>query len=347
MSDTIKVTADKDAVTKEAVSVQNAADKVPEGKRFVSWGWRVHNEITYRAINWLLNSTIGVATAYFIQRTSRGAKISNVADKSFEWMLSTIFKVKNPTTLAEGAQWGTRLLSIMAGGFTIIPLMMLMESKKVKKKVVRWLDEKIYGEEIIRNDPKFEASYCKIDEEPKKGFWVGLCARFIALFPLFVICFTPSLNKWPTKYLYDLIGRYTKLAAEKIGIKPAGMIQKSVMVHPGGNTALSKVPQTNWDFLHQTIGFDFGLTAFYAVLHEIAYKVLAAFFGLKKDKPADVVKVSCPVIPVRKSETAPVLSEQKVAAAAKSLPRREKAENHAGTVEISRKNCESCTLAPA
>lgn len=312
----------------EALATNVEKDARPASR---GWGWRIHNEITYRGINWLLNSTIGVAFTYWTVKTESGVrKFSQPVTHFFEERLKSYFK--KPENLAEGVSWGTRLLTIMIGGFTIIPLMILMENKTVKKNVVRWLDEKIYGRDEVKNNPAFEESYKKIDEEPRKGFWRGMFARAIALSPLFVICFNSELNKWPARFLYNPLGKMTKWTAEKCGIKPASMIAKTQMVHPDGNTSLSKVPQSNWDYLHQTIGFDFGLTAFYAVLHEIAYKTLASF-GAKNIKSAKASEST------ESKKTAPLpqeMSEYKITPKATKF-RPEKNENFVQAVDKSRK----------
>lgn len=251
-------------------------------KPFVSWGKRIHNEITYRGIDWLVNSSIGVAFTYWTARTHSGEKYFGKPVGNFFKKILKPF-LKSEAQLNEGAKWGTMFTSIMAGGTTIIPPMMLLESKNVKKKIIRDIDEIVYGKEAVRNDPKFEESYCLIDEEPKKSFKAGMAARFIALAPLIAIASIPATNRPMIKYLYDPIGNATKWTAEKLGIRPKGHLletQLEAIEHHGvtKNRAVS-----NWDFIHRTIGFDFGLTIFYAVLHEVAYKGLATF-GLKREK---------------------------------------------------------------
>jgi hypothetical protein len=192
---------------------------------------------------------------------------------------------QNQQVIKEGSAWGSRFVGIMAGGTAIIPLMTWLENKKNKKKIVRALDERIYGAEKVAADPKFEESYLAIDEEPKKGFAVGMVARFAALAPIIAAVMTPAINKRFVTYIYDPIASSTKWLSSKVGIKPSeSMIVKGAMEHIEGDPKVSKRFMNNWDFLHRTIGFDFGLTIFYSILHEAAFKALAAvgFKGAKK-----------------------------------------------------------------
>ncbi|MDE3038537.1 MAG: hypothetical protein KGJ21_08840, partial [Pseudomonadota bacterium] len=191
--------------------------------------------------------------------------------------------LKNEKAVEEGAKWGSMFASIMAGGTAIIPPLMALENKKVKKSVIRRLDEKIYGKETVENDPKFEESYCRIDEEPKKGFVTGMAARMIAIAPLITVASLPATNKPLIKYMYDPIGRGSKWLVGKIGIKPGKMLAEGAMERIEGDPGIPKKFQSNWDFLHRTIGFDFGLTIFYSIFHEIAYKALAAL-GVEKEE---------------------------------------------------------------
>jgi hypothetical protein len=276
-------------------------------KKFVSHGYRVHNEITYRVIDWLLNSTVGVAATYVAARTEAGQKyFQKPVSKLFEKVLSPI--LKDPKSLAEGAKWGTAFTSIMAGGFAIIPLVMVMENKERKKKIIRWFDEKIYGKDTVENDPKFKQSYQKIDEEPKKGFWTGMTARLIAIAPLITVASLPATNKPLMKYLYNPIGNLSKRLAAKIGITPGKMLVEGAMEHPGGDPKLPKQFQSNWDFLHQTIGFDFGLTIFYAILHETAYKALAAVRAKKHASSGE--EAGAQQAPAAQNSTASLPSEE-------------------------------------
>jgi hypothetical protein len=260
----------------------------PEKKEFVSTGWKVHNELTYRVIDWLVNSSVGVAFAYWSSRTPTG-------EKYFQKPVSNVFKkilapaLKNDVAaINEGAKWGTMFTGIMAGGFTIIPPMMAMENKNNKKKIVRAIDEKIYGKDAVENDPKFAECYENIEEEPKMGLGIGLASRVLAILPIIALATIPATNKPLIKYIYDPIAKASKWTAKKIGIKPSkDMLDplKGAMEHLDGDPKSPRQMQSNWDFLHRMIGFDFGLTLVYAVLHEAAYKGLAAIGVKKTDEP--------------------------------------------------------------
>jgi hypothetical protein len=288
------MTATENKTVDDATAAQEANPAVPAQKPFVSTGYRIHNEITYRGIDWLLNSTVGVATTYWAARTPSG-------EKYFQKPVSNFFKkvlapvLKEEKNLAEGAKWGTSFASIMAGGFAIIPLMTFMEDKKHKRKAVRRMDEILYGKEAVANDPKFEESYCRIDDEPRKNFMTGMAARFIAIAPLIAVASIPATNKRLIKYIYDPIGNTTKKVAQILGIKPGEKMMNPVfgkMEHLDGDPNTPKQMQSNWDFLHRTIGFDFGLTVFYAILHEMSYKSLAKRFAKPEESKAAVSDVS-------------------------------------------------------
>lgn len=234
---------------------------------FRSWGMVAHNELTYRVVDLFLNSIVAVGFAYWSKRTAGGQKyFGEPVAKCFKAIIRPF--TKSPETLEQGAKWGSMFASIMVGGTAIIPVMMGLEKKSTKKAIVKWVDEKIYGKEEVESDPKFKDAYKTIDEEPKKDFVTGMIARMTVLAPLILMTITPALNNKCIKYLYDPIAKGTKFLAKSAGIKPKKMLK----VGADG--------QTNWDFLHRTIGFDFGLTFFYSFLHEYAYK---KFAGIERD----------------------------------------------------------------
>lgn len=288
-------------------TAQTSATAATDKKEFVSWGKRIHNEITYRGVDWLLNSAVGVSTTLVTERTEVGKKyFGEFFNKLYKKILTPIMKSKSSAEV--GASWATRFTSIMAGGFTIIPLMMFMENRSVKKATVRKLDEMAYGKEEVENDPKFQKSYDAIDQEPKKGFWTGMVARIIAITPLIAAASWEKSNVPLIKWVYDLIGNKTKWIAEKTGEKfnwkPSGWWKKGEMEYIDGISSKPKQFQNNWDFLHRTIGFDFGLTIVYSKLHEIAYKSLARFQAKNEalEDAADVARV-LEVLDARDSDT--------------------------------------------
>ncbi len=259
---------------------ENAEATAPE-KPFISTGRRIHNEITYRGVDWLLNSTIGVAMTYWTERTKSGNAI-------FKTPVTNFFKktlrplLKNEAAVIEGARRGSMFTSIIVGGTAIIAPMVALENKNNKKACVRWLDEKIYGEETVKNDPKFEESYTCIDREPKKNFTTGMLARFIVLTPMIAVTTTPNANKLAIKYLYNPIAKGSRMLTDCLGIRPRKLIERGAMELADGD--LSKAPKmvSDWDFIHQTIGFDLGLTFIYSYAHEAVIKGLAAI-GFKKN----------------------------------------------------------------
>jgi len=282
--ESIPLDSDKPKETVNPAGADIPQETVVAEKKFVSSGQKIHNELTYRVVDWLVNSAIGVGFAYWAQRTAQGKKwfgdpVTNAAKK----VLSPI--LRSEASLNEGAKWSNMIASIMAGGTMIIPPMMVLENKTVKKKIIRWFDEKIHGKATVANDPRFDECYSKIDEEPKKGFWVGMLARFAALAPMIALVSIPATNKPMVKFIYDPIAKGSKWLAAKVGIKPGKMLTEGKLEHITGDPNLPKQFQSNWDFLHQTIGFDFGLTIFYSILHEMAYKKLAGFMS-KKDREA-------------------------------------------------------------
>lgn len=244
---------------------------------FVSKGERAFNELTYRGIDWLLNSTAGVAFTYWTVRTHSGQKyFGTPVFNFFEKNLRPYFK--HEASLKEGAKWGGNFTSIMVGGFITIPPVMWMESHKAD--IVKALDEKIYGKDVIENDPKFADAYRKIAEEPSKDFTGGLVTRLASLAPL--IAATVVIPKPMDKYLYSPIGNATKWAAEGVGIKPKGLMNR-MMLNEDGTKMVS-----DWDFIHNKIGFDFGLTFLYSFLHEYSYRAYSYVFGKKADGSKNV-----------------------------------------------------------
>lgn len=243
-------------------------------------GKKIHNEITYRGVDWLINTAVAVGFAYWSQRTAAGEKyFSKPVTNFFKKTFRPLFK--SEASLEEGAAWGSRFVSIMAGGTAIIPPMMVLEDKRVKKKIVRCIDEKIYGSDTVKNDPKFAECYRAIDEEPPKDFKTGMAARILTLIPLIGITVLPATNRPLVMHVYDRIGRGSKWIAGKLGIKPTGSLALGKEVVAEGAVNGAKKFESNWDFLHTTIGFDLGLTFLYSFMHEATYKSLAAV-GLKK-----------------------------------------------------------------
>jgi hypothetical protein len=272
-------------------------------KPFTSAGWRIHNELTYRGVDWLLNATVGVAMTYWADRTESGARLfKEPSRKLFAGFLKILGAGKE--SINSGKVWGSRLGSILIGGFSIIPLVMFLENKKNKKNIVRALDETMYGKNAVANDPKFAESYRHIDEEPEKKFWDGMITRCLALVPIFAaILYKPVNDKLETG-LYERIGGWTNRLANKTGIgsTKTAMEMKKEATKPKDT---SEKQRTNWDFLHVTIGFDFGLSFFYAILHEIAYKALALVGMHKQEEKAGKQETAQETAPPPRTHPAP------------------------------------------
>ena len=268
---------------------QNIFEAAGGGKKreFVSIGERIHNEITYRGVDWILNAAFGVAFAFSTEHTAIGNKYwTKPVSGFYEKILSPVLKGEG---LKFGTEWGTRLTSIMFGGTITIPPIMMLEDKKNKVGIIKGLDETIYGKETVANDPKFQKSYDEIKNEPEKNFSTGMITRFMALTPIFAIVLTKRLNEPFIDHLYDRIGNATKWLAEKTRLTPsaenAWWMEKEFKIERGVKEGEKWVEEkSRWDLLHRTIGFDFGLTLIYSVLHEISYKALAAMGGKKKQE---------------------------------------------------------------
>lgn len=255
--------------TKAPTSTDEKPHKAPP---FHSIGYKVHNELTYRGVDWLLNSAIGVGFTYATSRTDTGKRLfSRPVSHAFETVLKPF--IKDEATLKEGGKWGMLITSIMAGGTMIIPVMMALENKENKKAMIHKIDATVYGEAYNPEGHKFKQQDQAIDEESDKDFKSGMITRFAVLAPLIAMTTIPATNRPVEKHLYEPIGRISKAISKSMGIIPGNkMLQAEHEIVRGKETLVS-----NWDFLHRTIGFDVGLTMIYSVLHEKAYKALSAF----------------------------------------------------------------------
>lgn len=234
---------------------------------FVSIGETIHNELTYRGVDWLLNSTFGVMFAVWTARTKSGAKyFAEPVGKFFNFVLKPFFQTEKG--LEVGVKWGITYLSIMFGGTVTVPPLVLMENHKNKKAIVKGIDTLIYGKDKVENDPKFAKAYQEIEEQPKKDFWTGTAARYITLAPLFTMTLYRPTHEVATKFVYAPLARAVEKVATKLHIKP-GKFLSEIRPDQYGNK------DTNWKYMFDTIGFDFGQTVFYCVLHEFTYKLLA------------------------------------------------------------------------
>jgi len=257
-------------------------------KKFTSVGKRIHNELTYRGIDFLLNSTIGVAFTYWTTRTRSGARyFGQPLTNFFKRALSPV--LKSEAALNEGARWGSMFTSIIVGGTAIIPPMVAMEHKDNKEKMIRWLDHKVHGPDKVESDPRFEEQYCAIGDEPKKNFTTGMIARIAVLIPMIGVTLIPEANKVMVKYLYNPIAKGSKALCKSVGFEPRRLMQQGAVEVADGDISKAASFVSDWDFIHRTIGFDLGLTFIYSFAHEATYKTLAAF-GFKTTENGDAAE---------------------------------------------------------
>lgn len=237
-----------------------------------TWGEFLHNELTYRGVDWVINTATAVGFSYWAARTKFGkTQYFDRVTKGIDTALKPI--KKDPVKRKEWAENGTGFVNIAIGGLAIVPVMMKLESHDTKRGIVRWFDRIIYGEERVANDEWFAIRYDQIADEPKKDFGTGMLARGIVLAPMITahMRYKPFMKKW----MYDQIGDRTKWACAKAGFQPQGLMTRQP----------TWAQDTDWDFLHETLGMDAGLTFIYSFAHEWTYKALAA---LKHEKP-DVI----------------------------------------------------------
>lgn len=312
----------------QSVNPHHATQQEPASSDMIrTAGEKVFDEITYRGVNWILNSAVGVTFNYVTSRTEFGEKrISAPMTGFFRRTLRPFFK--NPERLRNGAEWGKNFVSIMVGGFAIIPFIEALERNK--KAVVKSFDKAIYGEEKVQNDPIFEKAYAEIDREPEQSFGIGMVTRFLAIAPILaaVVTFPQQLNK-----VYDFFGGISKWTAENVlRIKATSLKNK---IKPGEDG--TKI--NDWDWIHNKIGFDYSLTLVYAYLHEYLYKGFSDLFGKKKEADTAAPPMQPDTLtltegsPVdRESASSPLAAEAKQATQETAKP--EQPKRHISTEEV-------------
>lgn len=320
---------------KECVSAEKAAN----GAEFMAVdktaGQIIHNEITYRGLDLFANTAFAVGFAYLAARTKAGQQYFTQPMKKFFTGCMELF-TKDKEAQKEGAAWGTRFVSIMLGGSVIIPPVMYLEKKSVKKTIVKDIDEAIYGKDEVASNPRFKEAYDSIDHEPVKDFWTGMAARFAILFPMIIGTMTKSINDPAAKYMYEPTAKASKWVAESMGIKPKGHLLE---VQKG---------KQNWEHLHETIGFDLSLTAIYSFLHEYAYKSFAGIKARcikKAEETAPETQEMTPSAPLPSQET-PSSNEQTLPDFASRIEHKPRpAHKHASHVEQLASNTQPMEMA--
>lgn len=249
-----------------------AGEKVPLTK-----GERVFDEVTYRGVDWLANSVVGVAATYLTARTLWGQKhFTEPVTGFFMKNLKPLYKTEE--ALQTAAKWSTSLTSIAVGGFTIIPPIMALEA--YKKPIVKAIDRKIYGDHEVESNPDLNAAYKAIDEEPAKNFSIGMITRFVSLAPILYV-----VGKYPQQlnyYMYEPIAKASKWVCKQVGYKNDFLMNRMLPDEFGKSVS-------DWDFIHQKIGFDFSLTLAYSYIHEFTYKWCSSLFETKKGESEKVI----------------------------------------------------------
>jgi hypothetical protein len=229
----------------------------------------IHNELTYRGVDWVANTAFAVGFAFLANRTAFGRRnYSDRMQSGFKILLSPF--IKDSERLAQTAELGTDFTSIMVGGTVIIPPMMLLHHNR--RPIVEWLDSKIYDAEEIQHNPRFAVRYEALDQQPEKSFGTGMAARILVLAPMITAHMNTNTNPSMQKWLYKPVEKASKWVAKETGIKPNAWMQQTITNKEG--KAVS-----HWDYLHNIIGMDLSLTAIYSFAHEWTYKGLSHLFA--------------------------------------------------------------------
>lgn len=253
-------------------------------RAFISAGERMHGVLTYAGADWIMNSAIGVTFTFIFNRTKFGQNyISKPLESGFRFVFSPF--IKNEKLLRQSINGGKDFASIMLGGTLVNPMITALEKHENKLAITKAIDNTIYGKDKTDSDPKFQKAYREIQTEPVKdtsGVWIS---RAIAIAPLWTATFFPSAmrfmesNQVPLlKYInFDHIAGFTQGIAKTLHIKPKGWWNETKL-NPTTNKQVS-----HWDALHGYLGFDYGLTIFYAILHAVSFNLVARFMNKHTD----------------------------------------------------------------
>lgn len=241
----------------------------PEAARTA--GERIHNEITYRGVDWVANTAFAVGFAYWASRTTHGqAFFTNRVKKGFETLLRPL--AKDAQTLSIWAGHGATFSSIILGGTAIIPPIMLLD--RYKQPIVEWFDRKIYGDAAVNNDTRFAIRYEAMMQQPKKSFAAGMGARLMVLTPMLWAHMT--YNETMNSIMYQPIARVSKWACKQADFEPNVLANRRFH---------GPQDQTDWQFLHTVFGMDVGLTFIYSYAHEASYQWLNGILHGKSSSP--------------------------------------------------------------
>lgn len=226
-------------------------------------GEKIHNEITFRGVDWIANTAFAVGFAYWVNRTAHGQRnFANRSNKIFSVLFEPI--AKDSEQLTKWATRGTEFASIVLGGTAIIPPMIALDRNK--REMVEYFDRKIYGDEAVENEERFKVRYEAMLQQPKKSFGTGMLARFTVLAPM--LWAHVKYNDQMNAGMYQPIAKGSKALVEGIGVQPEYLMKR----HFNGSK------QSDWNFLHTTFGMDIGLTLIYSFAHEWTYKTLTNLF---------------------------------------------------------------------
>lgn len=308
--------SDKTTIQQPQKQDEQPAASKPRG--FVSLGGHLHKWGTYLSIDWIFNTIAGVSFAYWGKYTESGQKLwTNWITKVIEWPLSKV--IKDSGNLAKSTDKGVMFASIIVGGMFTIPPLMLLENNKIRRGITKFYDTLIYGKDKVEQDPKFEESYKRIEQEPEKDLKSGMVARALALAPLLAIVLWPRSRDFSQKHFFGHISEGTKTAARMVGVQPKSLMktQPADIVEAGksflrlnGGKLLDKdgspfnpltVP-SRWEDIHNMIAMDFGLGLPYAGLHAVAYGVVANEFNKHKDPKRQMVQQTSNRVTITKEE---------------------------------------------
>ncbi len=223
-------------------------------------GERIHNEITYRGVDWVVNTAVAVSFAIWSNRTHMGQNwFAKPVTNGFEKLVSPL--AKDATQAKEWAGHGSTFASIMVGGTLIIPPMMILDKNRLG--IAEYFDRKIYGDKEVDTNERFAARYEAMVQRPEKGFWTGMGARVGVLTPM--LWGHMKYNNAMNRIMYQPIAKASKGICKTTGIKPNAFMEERFH---------GPKDQTTWDFMHTTLGMDLGLTFIYSYAHEWAYKGL-------------------------------------------------------------------------
>lgn len=252
-----------------------------EGKAarsFISKGERAFEEITYRGVNWGLNTVAAVGFGFWSARTHAGRTWFRDPVRNFFRGVVSRFST-NKEFIDKSASGGATLASITFGGFITIPPTVWLE--KNKESITRWFDKKIYGEEVVAENPKFEKAYEEIRAEPQKDFLLGMGARFTSLVPFLMVLMAvpktlfgkPFMEKGPAAYdkvFTNWMSKSSRWVTDKIGLKPKSLMDASTI-----KPELHGDSHDNWTFLHRLTALDISMSFMYSYIFEGVYKAFS------------------------------------------------------------------------